>query len=91
MARDLRDLPGRELRVDVLGELAALLGQPLDLLRDVDRAVVLDEAQLLDLLLELRDRLLEIQEAGFHGVGRRGNREMITATIAPPWAPTASP
>jgi hypothetical protein len=63
------------LAVDVLGELAALLRQPLDLLRDVDGAIVLDEAQLLDLLLELRDWLLEIQEAGFHVVGRRRDAE----------------
>ena len=69
VARDLGDLPRGELGVDLLGEVAALLRQPLDLLRDVDRGVVLHEAQLLDLLLQLGDRLLEIQEAGFHVAG----------------------
>ena len=68
MAGDLGDLPGVELAVDLLGELAALLRQALDLLRDVDRGVVLHEAQLLDLLLELGDGLLEIQEGGLHVV-----------------------
>jgi len=72
VARDLGDLPGGELAVDVLGELAALLRQPLDLLRDVDGAVVLDEAQLLDLLLEFRDGLFEVEEGGLHE-GRAGD------------------
>jgi hypothetical protein len=65
--RDLRDLPRGELPVDLLGELAALLRQAFDLLRDVHRGVVLHETQLLDLLLELRDGLLEFQEARLHG------------------------
>src|SRR5258706_6756274 len=67
MARNLRDLPRGELGVDLLGELAALLRQALDLLRDVHRGVVLHETQLLDLLLELRNGLLEFQEARLHG------------------------
>jgi len=67
MARDLRHLPGRELGVDLLGERLALLRQALDLLGDVDRGVVLHEAQFLDALLELGDRLLEFEEGGLHG------------------------
>ena len=66
MARDLRDLPRRELAVDVLGERLAALGEALDLVGDVDRRVVLHEAQLLDAGLELRDGLLELEEGGLH-------------------------
>src|SRR2546426_8243398 len=66
MARHLRHLPGRQLAVDVLGKRLAALGEPLDLLRDVDRGVVRHVAQLLDALLELGDRLLEFEERGLH-------------------------
>ena len=62
MARDLRDLPRRQLAVDVLRELLALLGEPRDLVADVDGGVVVDEAQLVDLRLQLADRLLEVEE-----------------------------
>ena len=62
MARDLRDLPRRQLGVDVLGELLALLAEPVDLFGDVDGRLGLHVAQLFDLGLELRDRLLEIEE-----------------------------
>jgi hypothetical protein len=37
VARDLGDLPGRQVAVDVLGELLALLAELVDLFRDVDR------------------------------------------------------
>ena len=66
MARHLRHLPRRKLAVDVLGERLAALGEALDLVGDIDRRVVLDEAQLLDAGLELRDRLLELEEGGLH-------------------------
>ncbi len=36
MTRDLRDLPGRQVRVEILRELLALLRQPLDLFRNID-------------------------------------------------------
>ena len=49
VARDLRNLPWRELGVDVFGQLLALLGQAVDLFRDVDGRIVLDEAQLFNL------------------------------------------
>jgi hypothetical protein len=62
MPGDLRDLPGGELGVDLLGELLALLREPRDLVRDVDRRVLVYVAQLVDLLLQLGDRLLEIEE-----------------------------
>jgi hypothetical protein len=67
MARDLRDLPRRQLRVDLLRERLALLLQARDLLGDVDRRVILHEAQLVDPGLQLGDRLLEIEKGGFHG------------------------
>src|SRR6202008_391752 len=44
----------------------AALGEALDLVGDVHRRVVLHEAQLLDAGLELRNRLLELEEGGFH-------------------------
>jgi hypothetical protein len=40
VARDLGDLPGRQVAVDVLGELLALLAELVDLFGDVDRAFV---------------------------------------------------
>ena len=66
----MRDLPRRELAVDLLGELLALLLQPGDLVGDVDRRVLVDVAQLVDLRLQLGDRLLEIEEGLLHGVAR---------------------
>src|SRR5258705_144704 len=62
----LRDLPGVQLAVDILRQRLALLLQARDFLRDVERGVVLDEAQLLDLRLQLGDRLLEFKKRGFH-------------------------
>ena len=67
MARQLRDLPRREVREDARGERAALGPQPRDLLADVHFLVRGDEAQLVDLCLELGDRLFEIQETQWHG------------------------
>jgi len=66
MARDLRDLPGRELRVDVARQRLALLGEPLDLLRDVDRRIVLRVAQFVDPAFQFGDRLLEVEERRLH-------------------------
>ena len=63
VARDLRHLPRRELGVDILGQLLALLGQAVDLLRDVDGRVVLYETQLFNFGVEFGDRLLKIEES----------------------------
>nr|GEU28296.1 hypothetical protein [Tanacetum cinerariifolium] len=65
VARDQRHLPGGELGVDVFGQLLALFGQPVDLLRDVDGRIVLNEAQLFDFAIELGNRLLKIEESRF--------------------------
>ncbi len=68
MACNLRDLPGRELRVDILGQLLALLREAVDLFGDVDGGVFLHEAQFFNLGLQLGNRLLEAEEGGFaHG------------------------
>src|SRR5439155_6728939 len=63
--------------VDLLGELLALLLQAIDLVGDVDRRVLMDVAQLVDLALELGNRLLEVEEGLLHrSVGcARGRRE----------------
>jgi hypothetical protein len=62
VARDLGDLPGRQVAVDVLGELQALLAELVDLFGDVDRAFVLHVAQFFDLGFEFGNGLLEIQK-----------------------------
>ena len=62
---DLGDLPGREVAVDVFGELVALFGQLVDLFRDVDGRLVLHVAQLFDLGFEFGNRLLEVQKCSF--------------------------
>lgn len=66
MPRDLRDLPRRQVRVEVFRQLLAFLRQPLDFFRNVDSRVVLHESQLFDLGLEFGDRLFEIQKRGLH-------------------------
>ena len=65
MARDLRHLPRRQARVDVLGELLALLAEAVDLFGDVDRGFGLHVTQFFDLGFELGDRRLEVEEVSF--------------------------
>jgi cob(I)alamin adenosyltransferase len=67
---DGKRVPKDSARIQALGdvdELNSALG--LVLAEEVPPAVrdAFGEAQLLDLLLELGDRLLEVQEARFHG------------------------
>ena len=66
VARNLRNLPRRELGVNILGQRLALLLQSADLIRDIKCGIILHIAQLLDLALQLGDRLLEIQKGNFH-------------------------
>ena len=66
MARELRDLPGREIREDALRELLALGLQPRDLFLDVDRGARRNVFQFFDLGFEFGDRLLEIEEIHCH-------------------------
>ena len=49
MARQLGDLPGRQVGEDAAGQRPALRLQPLDLLGDVDARIDAEEPQLLDL------------------------------------------
>ena len=72
MPRHLGDLPRGELAVDLLRELLALLGEPRDLVGDVDRGVLVHEAQLVDLLLQLGDRLFEFEKGLLHGAAALG-------------------
>jgi len=64
MARHLGLLPGRQLGVGLAQQPLGLALQARDFLRDVDVIVVREVAQLLDLALELGDRLFKIQKIG---------------------------
>src|SRR4030095_2209939 len=66
MARYLRNLPGRQLRIDVLRKLLAFFLQPADLVRNVDGRVLMNVPKLVDLCLQLGDRLLEFEKGLLH-------------------------
>jgi hypothetical protein len=66
MARHLRHLPGVELGVDVLGQRLAFFLQATDFLRNIQGGIVLHKAQFFDLGFELGNRLLKVEEGGFH-------------------------
>ena len=66
MARQLGDLPGREIREDALRELLALGLQPRNLFLDVDRGARRNVFQFFDLGFKFGDRLLEIEEIHCH-------------------------
>ena len=83
MARDLRDLPRRQLGVDFLGQLLAFFLQARDLLGDVERGIVLHEAQLVDLRFELGDRLLEFEKSGLHTMMKMGRAANDTEIALP--------
>ena len=59
----LRDLPRGQFRVDLLGQQLTLLGQAVDLVGNVDRRILVHIAQLVDLGLQVGDRLLEVEES----------------------------
>ena len=80
VAGDQRALPRRELGVDVLGQRLALDFEPGDFLGDIDRGVVLDEAKFLDLRLQFRDRLLEIQKGCFHARSSGGRKRHFSGS-----------
>jgi hypothetical protein len=62
MARELRDLPRRQRREDLLRQRTTLGLEMLDLFGDVELVVVADMTQLFDLRLEFSDRLFEREE-----------------------------
>ncbi len=87
VARDLRLLPGRELRVGGAQEPLDLFGEPRHLLGDVDGLGLGKPAQLLDFPFELRDRLLEVEilmdrrqarASGWCSASRRDSRSAST-------------
>src|SRR5689334_10161759 len=51
MTRHLRDLPGRQLGVDLLRQKLALFREPGDLVRNIDGGILVHVAKLVDLLL----------------------------------------
>ena len=63
--RDLGDLPGRQVAVNVFGQLLALLGQLVDFGRDVYGRLGLHIPQLFNLVFEFGNRLLEVEESLF--------------------------
>jgi len=79
MTCDLRDLPGRQGGVQVLGQLLAFRGQAGDFFGNVDGRIVLHKAKFFDLRFKFCDRLLELQEGCFHGFPGR----LLKARILP--------
>src|ERR1700733_9982009 len=66
MARELGDLPGREIAEDFRGLVPQLVTQARDLVVDIERTVVAGVTQLLDLAFQLGDRLFKIEEVRVH-------------------------
>ncbi len=84
MARDLRLLPGVELGVGLAQQLLGARLEARDLVGEVEVAAVGQMAQLLDLALELADRLLELQQWPLPPVSRRRRSGR-------PWRPAPRP
>ena len=83
VAGDLRLLPGRELRVEILESVCRLGLEAGDLLADRRRAVAgLERAQLLQLGLELGHRLFEVEVAAHHIALARPHRLWSSALRA---------
>ena len=87
VAGDLRDLPRRQLGVNIFGERLALLREFADLGRNIDGGVVLDVTQLLDLGFEFCNRLLKIQERQFGGGACRHAWLLFRSGLWPRWPP----
>ena len=85
VARDFGDLPRRQIGIDVLGEAQALLVELVDFFADIDGALVLHVAQFFDLVLKLRDGLLEVKKGSFgqHGLLENDNRLMLPDVASP--------
>ncbi|MNX28623.1 hypothetical protein D3C86_587360 [compost metagenome] len=60
VTRQACDLPAGQLAEDVFGQRFALVLQAGDLIADIQRIVITDQAQLFDLGLQVGDRLFEI-------------------------------
>ena len=70
MARQLRDLPRRQVAEDLRGAHAQLVLQRVDFGVDVDRRAVAGVAEFLDLGFQVGDGLLEVEVVRVHW--RRG-------------------
>ena len=83
MARQLRDLPGRQRAEDLRGAHAQLLLQAADFGVDVDRLAGAGAAQFLDLRFQVGDRLFEVEKVWIHG-RKLGMPVRILAGRGPP-------
>ena len=78
MARELRDLPRREVAEDLGGLGLELVLERRDLVLDVERLAMAGQPKLLDLCIQFGNRLFEIEEVRVHsatfapGGGRKG-------------------
>jgi hypothetical protein len=81
VASELRDLPGRQGGEGALGEGATLSLEALDLLADVDGAVIAHQPQFLDLGLELGDGLFKFEKVEIHDQGTTGKFRSILIKI----------
>jgi hypothetical protein len=68
MASHLGNLPGGELGVDFPGLRLALLLEAADFIGDVERRIVLRQAQFFDLAFEVGDRLFKVEERCFSSI-----------------------
>ncbi len=68
MARQLGDLPRREVAEDLVGLELQLLAQAADFLIDIERLPMAGMAKLFNLRVQLGDGLFEIEEVGVHSV-----------------------
>jgi len=63
----LRNLPGRQLGVDILGQLSAFFLQAIYVVGNINRGIILNKAQLFDLGFKVGNGLFEVEETCFHG------------------------
>ena len=68
MPGHLRNLPGRELGVDVLGQALTFLLQTGYFFGNIHRRITLRQAQRLDIAFEVGNCMLKVQKTGFHRI-----------------------
>ncbi|MNY57082.1 hypothetical protein D3C86_1932340 [compost metagenome] len=66
MASQTRDLPAGQVAENALGQRAAFVLQTCDLIADIQRVIVTDQAQLFDLGLQVSNWLFEIKKIRVH-------------------------
>ena len=82
MAGDLNTLPRRQVRVGLLAKRCRPRFQFVQLIAEFEMLLVREYAEILDLLLQLDNRLLELQPAGFHSRSFRYGRPIRTKSAA---------